>query len=50
MTKADIKLLMVTGDNNNKFYNMHDNDDGTFTVQWGRVGTKGTPTTYPIGN
>lgn len=41
---------MVTGDNNNKFYDMHDNDDGTFTVQWGRVGTKGTPTTYPIGN
>lgn len=48
MAKQDVKLIMVTEKNNNKFYNMHDNDDGTFTVTWGRVGTAGKPTTYPI--
>lgn len=48
MSRPDTKLLMVTPNNNNKFYNMHDNNDGTFTVTWGRVGTSGTLTTYPI--
>ena len=31
MGKPDVKLLMVTADNHNKFYNMHDNDNGTMT-------------------
>ena len=44
----DVKLMMVTENNNNKFYRMHDNNDGTFTVTWGRVGTEGSQTTYPI--
>ena len=48
MAKPDIKLLMVTDSNNNKFYNMHDNNDGTFTAHWGRVGVEGKDTVYPI--
>jgi len=39
---------MVTADNNNKFYNMKDNGDETFTVTWGRVGVTSTKTIYPI--
>lgn len=48
MGKPNVKLLMVTTDNNNKFYDMHDNNDGTFTAHWGRVGTDGKDTVYPI--
>lgn len=48
MGRLDVKLLMVTDNNNNKFYNMHDNGNGTFTAHWGRFGTNGTITTYPI--
>lgn len=48
MGRLDVKLLMVTDNNNNKFYNMHDNGNGTFTAHWGRFGTNGTDTTYPI--
>ena len=36
------KLIMVTGENNNKFYEMRDNSEETFTVTYGRVGTSGT--------
>ena len=50
MSKSDVKLIMVTDSNNNKFYNMHDNNNGTFTVTWGRVGTSGTQTTYDISD
>jgi poly [ADP-ribose] polymerase 2/3/4 len=35
---AHIHLRMVTGQNNNKDYIMTDNDDGTFTAEWGRYG------------
>ena len=48
MARDPVKLIMVTDQNNNKFYNMRDNNNGTFTVTWGRVGTDGTQTTYPI--
>lgn len=41
-----VRLIMVTENNNNKFYNMDDNGDGTFTVTYGRVGTDGTKKTY----
>ena len=43
-----IKLVCVTAENNNKYYNMQDNEDGTFTVNYGRV--KGTENTisYPL--
>lgn len=43
------KLIMVTTANNNKYYDMHENANGTFTVVYGRVGAKGTCRTYPIG-
>lgn len=45
-----VKLLMVTVENNNKFYNMKDNDNGTFSVEYGRVGAnKPQSETYPLG-
>ncbi len=44
------KLIMVTSANNNKFYEMRDNKDGTFTANYGRVGSAGTNATYPIGS
>lgn len=43
------KLIMVTPNNNNKFYEMSENGDGTFTVTYGRVGSRGTVQRYPIG-
>jgi len=43
-----VKLLMITENNNNKFYNMHDNDSGYFTVEYGRVGNTSQTQTYPI--
>ncbi len=42
------KLIMVTVNNNNKFYDMAENADGTFTATYGRVGTYGTARTYGI--
>ncbi len=33
-----IELMCVTENNNNKFYRMVDNEDGTFTATWGRAG------------
>ena len=49
MPKSDVKLLKVDSSaNNNKFYNMHDNNDGTFTVTYGRVGTDGVTKDYDI--
>ena len=41
-------LRMVTDANNNKDYVMEDNQNGTFTVQWGRYGASMQSTTYPI--
>ncbi len=40
------KLIMVTPDNNNKYYDMRENGDGTFSVTYGRVGARGSNTTY----
>lgn len=45
---AKVKLIMVTENNNNKFYDMQENGDGTFTVVYGRIGSKSTTATYPI--
>src|ERR687885_789518 len=42
------KLIMVTAENNNKFYEMRENDNGTFTVQYGRVGGTHSTATYPL--
>ena len=38
---------MVTGANNNKFYEMSENSDGTFTAKWGRVGGNFDTKNYP---
>ncbi len=40
------KLIMVTTDNNNKFYDMQEIAGGTFTVSYGRVGGRATLATY----
>ena len=45
----EIKLIKVEpGRNNNKIYNMKDNENGTFTAQWGRVGSLEQQKTYPM--
>jgi len=36
-----VKLIMITEENNNKFYTMTENPNGTFTAEWGRVGATG---------
>jgi len=47
--KRVAKLIMVTGDNNNKFYDMVENDDDSITATWGRVDVTQTVTHYPVG-
>ena len=42
------KLIMVTANNNNKFYEMEESADGTFTVSYGRVGSNPTRRSYPM--
>lgn len=42
------KLIMVTAANNNKFYEMRERDDQTFSVQYGRVGGASSVATYPM--
>lgn len=47
----DIKpvyLTMVTDANNNKYYNLFPNGDGTFTVKYGRIGGHESTTSYPM--
>lgn len=46
--KRVVKLVCVSADNNNKFYNFFEQEDGTFKVNYGRI--KGTSQThsYPI--
>lgn len=41
------KLIMVTGDNNNKFYEMIWDGGSTFTVNYGRVEATSTTISYP---
>lgn len=43
------KLVCVTDINNNKFYNMIENEGaGTFTAEWGRVDSTKTTKVYPM--
>lgn len=42
------KLIMVSENNNNKFYDMVQVDDFSWTCRWGRVGTNGQTKTYPM--
>ncbi len=46
--KRTSKLIMVTADNNNKFYEMTENGDGNFTASYGRVGSKKVDVIYPM--
>ena len=52
MTKAQVnyvKLIMVTEDNNNKFYEMKFEGCSTFTATWGRVESTSKSKTYGYG-
>lgn len=49
MTKRVAKLIMVTSANNNKFYDMVENDDGSIAIDFGRVGVTSTKMNYPVG-
>lgn len=40
------KLVNVSDKNNNKFYDMTENADGTWTAHWGRVGAAGQTQVY----
>jgi poly [ADP-ribose] polymerase 2/3/4 len=46
--RREAKLIMVTPDNNNKFYDMRENTDGTFSVTYGRVGARGAEARYAM--
>lgn len=41
----EVRLIMITAENNNKFYNMKENGNGTFTAEYGRVGANAQLTT-----
>ncbi len=41
-------LIMVSADNNNKYYQMSEKADGTFEVKYGRVGSNPSVLSYPI--
>lgn len=43
------KLIFVSAANNNKFYDMTENPDGSITSVWGRVDVTSTTTHYPVG-
>jgi len=43
------RLIMVTKENNNKFYDMEEGPDGSITSTWGRVDVTKTVTHYPAG-
>lgn len=47
-SNREVFLVMTTITNNNKYYHMIDNGDGTFSVNYGRVGTPGQWHKYPI--
>lgn len=46
--KRTSKLIMVTSENNNKYYEMREEDDGMFTASYGRVGSRGSVRRYPM--
>lgn len=48
ITARETTLILVSaGNNNNKFYRVAIDNDGTLTKTWGRVGTKGTSSVVP---
>lgn len=42
------KLICVTGENNNKFYNMEQINESEFVAEWGRVEGTSDKKTYPM--
>lgn len=46
--RRTVKLIMVTADNNNKYYEMRENENDTFDVQYGRVGGWQSKATHPM--
>ena len=46
--KQFAKLIMITPGNNNKYYNMPENSNGTFTAEWGRVDVTSSTQDYPM--
>lgn len=44
------KLIMVTTQNNNKYYEMKEQGDGTFIVYYGRVGKAAQSASYPMSS
>lgn len=48
--KRIIKLLCVTADNNNKYYNLFEQSNNTFIAQYGRVQGTEVTHTYPISD
>lgn len=44
----NVRLICVTANNNNKFYNMTENGDDTFSVNYGRIDSTSRWTTYPM--
>ena len=51
MSYEPIELIMVTEENNNKFYRLLPKDNGTFVVEYGRVGMPNFATmSYPISD
>ena len=45
---AQIVRLECTTNGHNKFYEMTENGDGTFTARYGAIGTSGATKTYPM--
>lgn len=43
-----VKLIMTSTSNNNKYYTMTDNENDTFTAEYGRVGSNPQTKTYPM--
>ena len=41
-----VRLIQVTENNNNKFYNMEELSDGSWKATWGRVGSAGSTKIY----
>ena len=45
-----VELICVTKNNNNKYYRMSENSDGTWTATWGRVGTSENKMIYKMSD
>ena len=46
--RRTVKLIMVTAENNNKYYEMREKENDTFEVRYGRVGGFQSKATHPM--